>query len=199
MSNSTQSSQELNIDYSKNSETRALTDSEIQMFREWENEKNQKGFKPISHTEAKKQISWLDKPKLKSSTPSIADYNKDQTQGDKQICELLMTQINQSLSKATSKIWHRSPVWFLDGNPIVGYNKQKAGIKLMFWSGVDFGDDRLKNSTGKFKDAGIFYNSIQEINLEDIHSWLIKSQAIQWDYKNIVKRKGVLVKLRTNL
>ena len=66
----------------------------------------------------------------------------------------------------------------------------------MFWSGADFGDDRLKNSTGKFKDAGIFYNSIQEINLEDVISWLIKSQAIQWDYKNIVKRKGKLEKLK---
>jgi len=47
----------------------------------------------------------------------------------------------------------------------------------------------------KFKDASVFYNSAEEINTEDLHRWLKKSIEIQWDYKNIVKRKGVLIKL----
>jgi hypothetical protein len=50
-------------------------------------------------------------------------------------------------------------VWFLDGNPTVGYSRQKAGIRLMFWSGADFEEENLKPGTGKFKDASIIYTS----------------------------------------
>ena len=96
---------------------------------------------------------------------------------------------------AGNKIWHAHPVWFLNGNPIVGYSKQKAGIRLMFWSGADFEEDQLKVHGKKFKDASIFYNSADKINTDDLVRWLKKSREIQWDYKNIVKRKGVLVKL----
>ncbi len=65
-------------------------------------------------------------------------YNDKQTLEDKVICNLLVKTIDKELTKAESKIWHAHPVWFLDGNPIVGYSKQKAGIRLMFWSGADF-------------------------------------------------------------
>ena len=40
---------------------------------------------------------------------------------------------------AENKIWHAHPVWFLDGNPVVGYSKQKVGVVLLFWSGQSFG------------------------------------------------------------
>ncbi len=95
-----------------------------------------------------------------------------------------------------NKIWHAHPVWFLDGNPIVGYSKQKKGIRLMFWSGADFEEENLSVRDGKFKDASIFYNSINEINPIDIKRWLEKSAQIQWDYKNIIKRKGKLERLK---
>ncbi|MFM7857164.1 MAG: hypothetical protein ACKO96_35905, partial [Flammeovirgaceae bacterium] len=49
-------------------------------------------------------------------------------------------------TKAENKIWHSHPVWFLDGNPIVGYSKQKKGIRLMFWSGADFDEQHLNIS-----------------------------------------------------
>jgi Domain of unknown function (DU1801) len=104
--------------------------------------------------------------------------------------------IENNLANAESKIWHAHPVWFIAGNPIVGYSKQKKGIRLMFWSGADFDETALGTSGGKFKDASIFYTSEQEINTEDIKRWLEKSERIQWDYKNIVKRKGVLEKLK---
>jgi hypothetical protein len=32
---------------------------------------------------------------------------------------------------------------------------------------------------------------IDEINTADLHRWLAKARDIQWDYKNLVKRKGV--------
>ena len=100
------------------------------------------------------------------------------------------------LPEAENKIWHAHPVWFLEGNPIVGYSKQKSGIRLMFWSGKSFDEDKLNVLGGKFQDASIFYNSVNEINTTDLENWLQKSKEIQWDYKNIVKRKGVLERLK---
>ena len=127
---------------------------------------------------------------------SIAQYNLQQTPSDLSICDSLEVIINNVLTTAESKIWHGHPVWFLDGNPIVGYSKEKKGIRLMFWSGADFEEAGLNVVGGKFKDASIFYNSIDEINQEDLERWLHKSQNIQWDYKNIVKRKGKLERLK---
>ncbi|RZK18179.1 MAG: DUF1801 domain-containing protein [Pedobacter sp.] len=125
----------------------------------------------------------------------IANYNNKQTGADKAICDLLANTIDNSLSKAENKIWHAHPVWFLSGNPIVGYSKQKKGIRLMFWSGADFEEENLNVKGVKFMDASIFYNDISEININNLNRWLQKSKTIQWDYKNIVKRKGKLERL----
>jgi len=65
----------------------------------------------------------------------------------------------------------------------------------MFWSGADFEEEKLNIKGEKFKDASIFYMDASEIEINDLNRWLIKSIAIQWDYKNIVKRKGKLEKL----
>ena len=126
----------------------------------------------------------------------IRTYNDKQTLDDKEICDQLVTIIDNELIEAENKIWHSHPVWFLDGNPIVGYSKQKAGIRLMFWSGADFDEEKLNIKGEKFKDASIFYNNVTDINTTDILSWLKKSREIQWDYKNIVKRKGKLENLK---
>jgi len=126
----------------------------------------------------------------------IKSYNNLQTVIDKEICDLLATTISIQLTDAESKTWPAPPVWFLDDNPTVGYSKQKKGIRLMFWSGADFEEENLNVKGQKFKDASIFYNNQTEINIEDITRWLKKSREIQWDYKNIVKRKGRLVRLK---
>ncbi len=123
-------------------------------------------------------------------------YNDSQSVNDKAICDLLANEISKHLPEAEHKIWHSHPVWFLDGNPIAGYSKQKAGIRLMFWSGADFEEDDLNTRGEKFKDASIFYNSASEIDTISLERWLGKSREIQWDYKNLVKRKGVLERLK---
>jgi len=123
-------------------------------------------------------------------------YNSTLSDTDKAICELLAQQISDNLSEAENKIWHRHPVWFLEGNPIVGYSKQKPGIRLMFWSGADFEEEALNVKGGKFKDASVFYNEASEVVKKDLKRWLRKSKEIQWDYKNIVKRKGQLERLK---
>lgn len=126
----------------------------------------------------------------------IQNYHQQFEAEHAQICTTLATIITANLAQSESKIWHGHPVWFLDGNPIVGYSKQKPGIRLMFWSGADFAEADLIVRAGKFKDASIFYNQASEIQQEDLKRWLEKSVAIQWDYKHIVKRKGVLLRLK---
>lgn len=88
---------------------------------------------------------------------------------------MLANTIDNELIEAESTIWHAHPVWFLDGNPIVGYSKQKKGIRLMFWSGADFDEENLNVFGGKFKDASKFLNSIVEIDINDLKRWLAKS------------------------
>lgn len=126
----------------------------------------------------------------------IQVYNERQTSDDKDICDLLAETIDSVLANAENKIWHGHPVWFLDGNPIVGYSKQKAGLRLMFWSGADFEEEKLNVVGAKFKDASVFYKSVQDVSVKDLKRWLKKSKEVQWDYKNIVKRKGKLEKIK---
>lgn len=128
--------------------------------------------------------------------PEIALFNESQKEDESQICDLLARSITELLPEAENKIWHRHPVWFLEENPIVGYSKLKAGIRLMFWSGASFDEEGLKPGTGKFKDASILYTSKDHINLEDLSRWVAKARKIQWDYKNIYKRKGKLERLK---
>lgn len=126
----------------------------------------------------------------------IMEYNSSLGLEEQQICDVLASIINETLTEATYKIWHAHPVWFINENPIVGYSKQKAGIRLMFWSGKDFEEKDLNIHGAKFKDASVFFNYVDEINSNDLKRWLQKSRDIQWDYKNIVKRKGVLERLK---
>ncbi len=66
----------------------------------------------------------------------------------------------------------------------------------MFWSGAGFGEKDLKPGSGKFKDASILYTSADQVSIADIKRWVKKSREIQWDYKNIIKRKGKLIRLK---
>lgn len=125
----------------------------------------------------------------------IQAYNDALSGEDREICNLLATVINQHLSEAENKIWHAHPVWFLDGNPVVGYSKLKNSVRLRFWSGQSFEEDAL-HKEGTFKAAEIRYTSKEEVNTKDLARWLKKSREIQWDYKNLVKRKGDLQRLK---
>lgn len=121
-------------------------------------------------------------------------YNNSLSNPDKAICNLLANEISKYLPEAENNIWHRHPVWFLDGNPIAGYSKLKDCIRLLFWSGQSF-DEPLLQPEGSFKAAEMRYTKVEQVNVKDLKRWVKKSKSIQWDYKNIVKRKGVLEKL----
>ncbi len=125
---------------------------------------------------------------------AIIAYNRAQERGDRAICELLAAEIDRGLPKAENKIWHRHPVWFLDGNPIAGYSKLKGSVRLLFWSGQSFDEPGLAPE-GTFEAAEARYVSVDEVDQKALRRWLKKSKTIQWDYKNIVKRKGKLERL----
>ncbi len=125
----------------------------------------------------------------------IEAYNEAQEANNKAICEVLAREIQASLLEAKRKIWHGTPVWFLNGNPIAGYDVLKTSVRLLFWSGQSFGEPGLQPE-GSFKAAEARYTNVDQVNLDDLKRWLQKSQTIQWDYKNIVKRRGELERLR---
>jgi hypothetical protein len=132
---------------------------------------------------------------MKAEFKTISGYNRGQSAEDEAICDLLKKEIDRALPQAESRIWHGGPVWFLDGNPIVGYHKLKSGIRILFWSGQSFAEEGLA-AEGTFKAAEARYAALEEVKVTPLRRWLAKSKRIQWDYKNIVKRKGILERLK---
>lgn len=122
-------------------------------------------------------------------------YNASLAPGDRKICQLLAGEIDGHLPGAENKVWHAHPVWFLDGNPIVGYSRLKDGVRLLFWSGQSFAEKGLRKE-GSFKAAEARYASVGEVDVEKLRRWLAEARVVQWDYKNIVRRKGRLVRLK---
>jgi uncharacterized protein YdhG (YjbR/CyaY superfamily) len=127
--------------------------------------------------------------------PDTRKYNAAQAPADREICELLAQEIDRDLPEAENKIWHAHPVWFLDGNPIVGYSKLKGCIRLLFWSGQSFGEKSLKEE-GTFKAAEVRFTAADQIDRKDLKRWFGKARDIQWDYKSLVRRKGRLERLK---
>ena len=122
-------------------------------------------------------------------------YNEALVAADAAICNLLATEIDCALPEAENRIWHRHPVWFLDGNPIVGYSKLKGGVRLLFWSGQSFEEEGLTKE-GTFKAAEVRYTAVDQVDTKKLRRWLAESRDVQWDYKNIVRRRGQLVRLK---
>ena len=127
--------------------------------------------------------------------PETRKYNQAQAPVDRAICKLLAEHIDQNLPEAENKIWHAHPVWFLDGNPVVGYSKLKHCVRLLFWSGQSFDEEGLKDE-GSFKAAEARYTAADQVDAKQLRRWLSKARDIQWDYKNIVRRKGRLQRVK---
>ena len=125
----------------------------------------------------------------------ITKYNKAQAPADRAICQLLAKEIGRVLPDAENKIWHAHPVWFLDGNPIVGYSKLKDSVRLLFWSGQSFKEKGLVKE-GTFKAAEARYTTADQIDTGILARWLGEAREVQWDYKNLVRRKGRLLRLK---
>lgn len=146
---------------------------------------------PAKKTAAKKSAARTSA----SSAPSIASYNDALTPPRKKIADALARHIQKALPAAEAKVWHGAPVWFLEGNPVVGYTDGASGVRLLFWSGQSFGEPSL-SAEGKFTAAQAVYGAARDIDVAALSRWLRKAESIQWDYKNVAKRRGVLEMLK---
>lgn len=125
---------------------------------------------------------------------TIDDYHAALAAPDRAICDRLRVAADTALEDGEAKLWHGHPVWFLQGNPITGYHKLKASVRLLFWSGQSFATPGLVPE-GSFKAAEIRYTQADQVDTAALAAWLAEARDVQWDYKNIVKRKGRLERL----
>lgn len=132
--------------------------------------------------------------RARSMHPDTKKYTTALAAGDRAICDLLAKQIDLGLPDAENKIWHAHPVWFLDGNPIVGFSKLKNCVRLLFWSGQSFVEGGLAKE-GSFQAAEARYTAVDQVDTKQLGRWLRDAREIQWDYKNLVRRKGKLERL----
>jgi hypothetical protein len=120
----------------------------------------------------------------------ILDYQSGLSDADAEIGATIIKLIAKALPKAEGKVWHGHPVWFIDGNPVVGYSLKKAGIEVLFWSGQSFKLEGLR-AIGKFKAAGIGVPTIKDLNKKAMSAWLTEASEIQWDYQNLPKKRAL--------
>ena len=127
--------------------------------------------------------------------PDLEAYHAALPDAARAVCDLLAREIQAALPDAVGKVWHRHPVWFLDGNPVAGYSLLKGGVRLLFWSGQSFDEPGL-HPEGSFKAAEARYAQAAQVDVEALRRWLGKARDIQWDYQHLVKRKGRLERLK---
>lgn len=123
------------------------------------------------------------------------EYHEALGTEDRAICQRLAEHIDRELPEAENRVWHGHPVWFLDGNPVVGYSKLKGCVRLLFWSGQSFEEEALVPE-GRFKAAEARYTAAEQVDASQLKRWLARARDVQWDYKNLVRRKGRLERLK---
>lgn len=125
-----------------------------------------------------------------TTSADVLAYNQELQTDSKAVCDFLLSELSSALPDAESKVWHGHPVWFLNGNPIVGYSQNKSGIQLLFWSGKSFRDSGL-TPIGKHQAAGVTVTSVGELDQNQLAEWLKDAREIQWDYVNVVKKRSL--------
>lgn len=110
----------------------------------------------------------------------IAAYDRAQKPAQAAICGSLRKTFDAALPKATSKVWHGSPVWFIGENPVVGYTARPAYVAVLFWNGQEF-DEPLLEPVGKFHAAQVKYADVADIDAKLLARWLRKAKTDIWD------------------
>jgi hypothetical protein len=123
----------------------------------------------------------------------IAAYSEAQAPSLRAICDALRELIDAALPNAACKVWHGSPVWFIDDNPVVGYNATAKTVNLLFWNGRALDEPALK-PVGKYQAAQAEFAGANEIDPKVIRRWLKKAKSDVFDskafFKNARERKS---------
>jgi hypothetical protein len=128
-----------------------------------------------------------------SGDDQIAAYSQAQPLAFQAICDHLRKLIDTALPRAASRVWHGSPVWFMDDNPIVGYNATAKTVNLLFWNGQAFDEPGLR-PVGKYRAAQATFREAAEIDPKVIRRWLKKAWSDVFDsrafFKQLREAKG---------
>jgi len=122
-----------------------------------------------------------------SGEAQIAAYSQAQPVAFRTMCDRLRELIDAALPKATSKVWHGSPVWFIDDNPVVGYNATAKTVNLLFWNGQAFEEPGLE-PVGKYGAAQAKFGDAADIDPEVVRRWLKKAASDVLDSKALFKK-----------
>lgn len=123
----------------------------------------------------------------KSDNDAIDSYASELSTEHAAVCNSLRASIDAAMPKASSKIWHGSPVWFIGENPVVGYAAKAGVIALLFWNGQSFKEPGL-TTVGKFHAAEARFNKISDIDQKALQRWLKKARTDIFDSVAMIKR-----------
>ena len=128
-------------------------------------------------------------PRRAASADPIRAYARALGAADAAICRRLRSEIAAVLPRATARIWHGAPVWFIGETPVVGYNgTARGGVNLLFWNGQAFREPML-SAVGKFRAAQLHFDAVSEIDSKLVHRCLRKAGSDLWDYSELRKRQ----------
>jgi len=132
-------------------------------------------------------------PRPHGGADPIAAWCRAQPPVLRDICTTLHALITTALPKATSKVWHGSPVWFVGDNPVVGYSAKAKAISLLFWNGQAFEEPELK-PVGKHGAAEAVFRDADELDAPAIRRWLKKAGTDVLDskayFRKLRERRG---------
>ena len=117
----------------------------------------------------------------------IGAYSRAQRPALRAICERLRQWIDSALPGATCKVWHGSPVWFLDDNPVVGFSATAKAVSLLFWNGRAFGEDGLV-PVGKYGAAQAPFSDAVEMDPGVVRRWLEKARSDVLDSRALFRK-----------
>lgn len=127
-----------------------------------------------------------DKGGPKGADP-IATYGASQATAFRRLCQALRKLIDTALPRATAKVWHGSPVWFIEDNPVVGYNATAKTVNLLFWNGQAFDEAGLR-PVGKHRAAQAVFAAADDMDPKEIRRWLKKARLDVFDSRAFFKK-----------
>jgi len=135
----------------------------------------------------KKTIKSRPAKRTPKSADAITTYGQVQPPPFRALCELLRRLVDAALPQATARVWHGSPVWFIDDNPVVGYNATAKSVNLLFWNGQAFGEPDLK-PVGKYGAAQVVFSDVAEMDPKAIRRWLKLAKTDVFDSKAFFRK-----------